>query len=105
MVSGALSNLKVLDIGHYIAGPYCAKLMADMGADVVKVEPPDGDPARKIWPFLEDLPDPEKSGRFHWRMKKVCRFLITGDRRTIGHLTARGIRRGKTTDKIVIVGQ
>ena len=65
MSNGALFNLKVLDLGHYIAGPYCTKLMADMGADVIKIERPgDGDPARRLGPFPDDLPNPEKSGMF-----------------------------------------
>ncbi len=65
MNQGALFNLKVLDLGHYIAGPYCTKLMADMGAEVIKVEKPGtGDGARRLGPFPDDFPDPEKSGLF-----------------------------------------
>src|SRR5687767_2070263 len=40
---GALAGLKVLDFSIMMAGPYAARLMADLGADVVKVEPPEGD--------------------------------------------------------------
>ena len=64
MFQGALEDVRVLDLGHSISGPYCAKLLADYGAEVIKVEPPEGDPARKMGPFPEDLPDPEKSGLF-----------------------------------------
>ncbi len=61
----ALSDVKVLDLTHHIAGPYCTKLLADYGAEVVKVERPDGgDPARAFGPFLNDEPHPEKSGLF-----------------------------------------
>src|SRR5262245_48939648 len=64
-MAGALEGLKVLDIGHYIAGPWSAKMLADMGADVIKVERPDGgDPARNYGPFPNDVPHPEKSGLF-----------------------------------------
>ena len=61
----ALSDVKVLDLSWYIAGPYCTKLLADYGADVIKIERPDGgDPARKMGPFPADDPHPEKSGLF-----------------------------------------
>lgn len=41
-----LQGLRVLELGHYIAGPFAARLLADMGAEVIKVEPPEGDPHR-----------------------------------------------------------
>jgi len=51
---GALAGLKVLEMGALIAGPFCAKLLGEFGADVVKVEPPgQGDPLRK-WRYLRD---------------------------------------------------
>ncbi len=61
----ALSGLKVLECADFIAGPYCGKLLADLGAEVIKVEKPDtGDDSRRHGPFPQDIPNPEKSGLF-----------------------------------------
>ncbi|MCX6021530.1 MAG: CoA transferase [Chloroflexi bacterium] len=65
MAEGALEGLRVLDLSRGIAGPYAAKLLADCGADVVKVERPgDGDLTRHTGPFPGDTPHAEKSGLF-----------------------------------------
>src|SRR5579863_8843 len=60
----ALQGLRVLDLTDYRAG-LCARLMADMGADVIKIEPPGGDPGRRIGPFLDDQPHRDRS-QFFW---------------------------------------
>ncbi len=64
MADRALDGLRVVDISQGIAGPYATKLLADAGALVTKVEPPAGDYSRRLGPFPNDIPDPEKSGLY-----------------------------------------
>ena len=57
-----LEGTRVLDLGSHVSGPFCAKLLADYGADVIKVEsPPVGDVARRAGPFVNDDPQLETS--------------------------------------------
>jgi crotonobetainyl-CoA:carnitine CoA-transferase CaiB-like acyl-CoA transferase len=58
---GVLEGVKVLDLSEDIAGSFCGRLLADYGADVLKVEPPGGAALRRMGPFFGDDPHPEKS--------------------------------------------
>lgn len=44
---GVLAGLRILEVGHYVAAPFCTRLLGDLGAEIIKVEPPGGDPVRK----------------------------------------------------------
>jgi crotonobetainyl-CoA:carnitine CoA-transferase CaiB-like acyl-CoA transferase len=81
MSSRALSGLRVLNLAGGVAGGYCSKLMADLGADVILVEPPAGDPCRKLGPFPDDdVEDAERSGLFL--------YLHAGTRSLVADLAA-----------------
>lgn len=59
-----LDGLRVLEIGTFVSAPYCGKLFAGYGAEVIKVEPPGGDIARAHGPFKDDVPHPDTSALF-----------------------------------------
>ena len=64
-VAGALDGLRILEVGRFVGAAYATKLLADLGADVVKIKPPQGgDPIRQRGPFPGGVPHPERSGLF-----------------------------------------
>ena len=63
-MAGALDGVRVIEIGDRMASAYAGKLLRDLGAEVIKVEPPEGDGLRRYGPFPSDRPDPEHSGMF-----------------------------------------
>ncbi|ELY87813.1 bile acid-inducible L-carnitine dehydratase protein F [Natrialba hulunbeirensis JCM 10989] len=71
---GALSNLRVLDLTQVLAGPYCTMLLADMGADVVKIERPGGDLIRSNPPFVDD-PEAEAYGGYFQSVNRGKRSI------------------------------
>ena len=64
MPDSALAGIRVVELGSEVSAPFCAKLFADYGADVIKVELPGGDVTRRWGPFPDDIPAEEKSGLF-----------------------------------------
>ena len=62
-----LDDVKVIEYGSLISAPFCAKILADLGAEVIKIEEPyRGDDSRRMEPFLKDVPGTERSGLFQY---------------------------------------
>jgi len=81
----ALSDVRVLDLSGE-PGWYCGKLLAELGADVIKVEPPGGDPGRRIGPFYHGEVDPQKSLYFfahNTSKRSVTLNVVTADGRSL----------------------
>jgi len=75
-VKGLLGSYRVLDLTDE-KGFLCGKILADLGADVIKIEKPGGDESRKLGPFYRDIPDPEKS--LYWFAYNLNKRGITLD--------------------------
>lgn len=78
-MSGALAGLRIVELASEM-GAYAGKLLADMGADVILVEPPGGDPARGYPPFLDDQPGPDRS--LFWWSTQTSKRGVTLDLET-----------------------
>ncbi len=73
-----LQGIQVLDLADEKAS-FCSKLLADLGARVIKIEKPGGDPSREIGPFINDFPNPERSlSFFHNNTNKLGITLNLG---------------------------
>ncbi|BBY38619.1 CoA transferase [Mycobacterium mantenii] len=83
-----LAGLHVVEIATEISGPYAAKLFADLGAEVTKIEPPGGDPLRRWGPFPGGKVDPQRSGLFEYLNtgKRVAAFRDAGELLVHAHL-------------------
>ncbi len=73
---GLLSDYRVLDLSEEL-GAFCGRILADLGADVIKIEPPSGDPARRLGPFYHDHPHSERS--LFWFIHQAGKRGITLD--------------------------
>src|SRR4051812_38276938 len=84
MPASSLDGLRVVEVADEQA-EYVGQVLAGLGADVVKVEPPGGSPTRRIGPFYEDVVDPERSLYF-WQYNRGKRSVVidleSGDSRS-----------------------
>jgi crotonobetainyl-CoA:carnitine CoA-transferase CaiB-like acyl-CoA transferase len=88
-----LTGLRVVELGDYVSAPYCGRILADLGAEVIKVEPPRiGDSARYYQPFIRDEPSPDAGAMF--QMLNRNKLGVTLDigtlsgRELLGHLVS-----------------
>ena len=96
---GPLNGLRVLEICDE-KGQFCGKLMADLGADLIKVEPPGGEPCRNFGPFLDDIPHRERSLSFwHYNTSKRGITLNLETLAGAGHPQTAGGRGGHCAGK------
>lgn len=89
---GPLAGLRILEYGDLVTAPYAAKILADLGADVLKIEPRQGDRSRDVGPFPSDEPHPERSGLFTYLNAKKRGVTLdlgsTRGRQLLDHLVA-----------------
>ena len=65
MIDGALQGVRVVEWGNFISAPFCGKVLAELGAQVIKLETPrSGDDSRRHGPYPGGIPDQERSGLF-----------------------------------------
>ena len=82
MALSFLAGVRVVDVSQYIPGPYASLMLADMGADVVKVEPPAGDPMRGLGPRDRDGISP------FWKLMNGGKSIVSLDLKTMEHSEA-----------------
>ena len=83
MTEGALAGLRILDASQGVAGPFAARLLGDLGADVIKIEPPEGDTARRIHPAQTSDPDPTSLFAYlNWNKRGIVADLTTQNGRS-----------------------
>lgn len=84
MSPGALAGLRVLDLSQVLAGPFCTQMLADHGAEVIKIEPPEGDPARRFAPFRAD--DDERAfGGYFQSINRGKKSVVLDLKTAAGH--------------------
>ena len=84
MCKGPLSGIKVLELGENISAPFCSKLLADYGAEIIKVEKPYlGDESRGSGPFPNDIQHLERSGLYQFLNTNKRPYHLRGCRNQV----------------------
>jgi crotonobetainyl-CoA:carnitine CoA-transferase CaiB-like acyl-CoA transferase len=93
--AGPLAGLRVIDCSTVLAGPYCTMLLADLGADVIKVEPPDGDATRR-WgpPWVGSEADGTRTAAYYLSVNRSKRSIRLDLRRAKGAAVLRRLLAG-----------
>ena len=74
-VAGLLNGLRVIDLTRNLPGPFCTRMLADLGADILKIEPPEGDPSRQLGPLFEALNQGKECRRIDFRKSADVELL------------------------------
>lgn len=88
MNAGPLSGVTVVDMTRALAGPYCTMLLADLGADVIKIEPPAGDHTRELGPYVPE-DDTRLWGGYFQSVNRNKRSIVADLRSSDGQATVR----------------
>ena len=93
MSKGALAGSLIVEMASRVCGEYCGKLLADFGAEVIKIEPPGGSPTRRMGPFKDGIAGPERSALFGYlntnKKSVVLDLSLAADRAKLDTLLAR----------------
>ncbi|MHB8576603.1 MAG: CaiB/BaiF CoA transferase family protein, partial [Dehalococcoidia bacterium] len=104
MAGRALSGLRVLECGNFVAAPYAATLLGHLGADVVKLEPPDGDSNRQRGPYAGGAPNAE-SGGLHLFLDQAKRGIVLDLETEPGRTELRRLVQSAEVDILIASGQ
>lgn len=88
-MSGPLAGIRVVEVGHMLAGPYCGLVLADLGAEVIKIEPPDGDIARNVSPHRIGDHNAYFASLNRSKKSVVLDLATEAGRQALGHIVAR----------------
>ena len=94
MTARGLDGIRVVELGQMVAAPWTAKLLADLGADVIKVEPPEGDAARRRGPYRPDDADPGALGGLFAAINTNKRSVLADLSRADGRSVLGGLLAG-----------